>query len=53
METVIALARQGVLRPVVTRTSLEQAEAGLDALHAGQVTGRLVVTTFGHLGDDA
>jgi propanol-preferring alcohol dehydrogenase len=53
LHTVIELARQGVLRPVVTRTSLDKAEAGLDALHAGQVTGRLVVTSFGKERSDA
>ena len=47
MDTVIALAHQGVLRPVVTRTSLGQAAAALGALHEGQVAGRLVVTDFG------
>ena len=47
METVVALARQGVLEPFVTRISLDEATAALDALHAGQVAGRLVVTDFG------
>ena len=42
----IALARQGVLTPVVTRTSLALAAEALDALHAGDVRGRLVVTDF-------
>jgi propanol-preferring alcohol dehydrogenase len=46
MDRVIALADQGVLQPVVTRTSLGQAAAALDALHKGEVAGRLVVTDF-------
>lgn len=49
MDRVIELAHQNVLQPVLTRTSLGQAVAGLDALHDGQVAGRLVVTDF----DDA
>jgi propanol-preferring alcohol dehydrogenase len=53
LDAVVELARQGALRPVVTRTSLDEAEAGLDALHAGQVTGRLVVTSFGDARTDA
>jgi len=53
LDAVVALARQGVLRPVVTRTSLDQGEAGLGALHAGQVTGRLVVTSFGNASSDS
>lgn len=47
MDVVMDLARQGVLRPVITRTTLDEAEAGLDALHDGTVAGRLVVTDFG------
>jgi len=47
LDQVIALAHQGVLKPVVTRTSLGQAAAALGALHEGQVAGRLVVTDFG------
>lgn len=50
---VIALARQGVLRPVVTQTSLERAAEALEALHKGDVAGRLVVTDFGDVGSDS
>jgi propanol-preferring alcohol dehydrogenase len=46
MDRVIALAHQGVLKPVVTRTSLGRAAAALAALHAGKVAGRVVVTDF-------
>ena len=46
LDTVIALAHQGVLQPVVTRASLGQAADALDALHKGEVAGRLVVTDF-------
>lgn len=48
MTTVVALARQGVLRPVVTAIRLDDAKAALAELHAGQVSGRLVVTDFGN-----
>lgn len=52
LDNVIALARQGVLRPVVTQTSLGRAAEALDALHKGEVAGRLVVTDFGDMGSD-
>lgn len=46
MDSVIALAQQGVLKPIVTRTSLGRAAEALTALHEGRVGGRLVVTDF-------
>jgi propanol-preferring alcohol dehydrogenase len=51
LKSVISLAHEGVLQPVVTRTSLGQAAAVLDALHEGQVAGRLVVTDFSDVRD--
>jgi len=53
LDTVMDLARQGVFRPVVTLTSLRDAESGLDALHEGTVAGRLVVTDFGDARGDS
>ena len=46
LDRTISLANKGVLRPVVTQTSLGQAAEALDALHDGQIAGRLVVTDF-------
>lgn len=50
LDTVIGLAGQGVLKPVVTRTALGRAADALDAVHKGEVAGRLVVTDFDDLG---
>lgn len=46
LERAVVLARRGALRPTVTEISLGQALDALDALHAGQAAGRVVVTDF-------
>lgn len=51
LQAVVAMARGGVLSPAMTRMSLSEAPEALDALHQGQVTGRLVITDFGGGGE--
>lgn len=46
LEAVIALGREGRLKPELTRIKLVDAEQGLRDLAAGRVSGRLVVTDF-------